>query len=94
MYMATVSCTEFYFTAAYLSVRTEPLSDIGQTGGKKRGQWPVMNFVNVWILSLIFHLNFKDLLERQWHSLSGQSGAPACSKACSYGSCMFGSVVR
>ena len=35
MYMATASCTECYFTAAYLSVRTEPLSDIGQTGGKK-----------------------------------------------------------
>ena len=36
MYMTTVLCTEFYFTAAYLSVRTEPLSDIGQTGRKKK----------------------------------------------------------
>ena len=36
MYMTTVLCIEFYFTAAYLSVRTEPLSDIGQTGGNKK----------------------------------------------------------
>ena len=35
-YMTTVLCTEFYFIAASLSVRTEPLSDIGQIGGKKR----------------------------------------------------------
>ena len=35
MYMTTVSCTYFCLDDAYLSVRTEPLSDIGQTGGKK-----------------------------------------------------------
>ena len=34
MYMTTESCTYFYFLDASLSVRTEPLSDIGQTGGK------------------------------------------------------------
>ena len=38
MYMTTVLCSELYFTAAYLSVRTEPLSDIGQTGGEKKNR--------------------------------------------------------
>ena len=36
--MTTVSCTTFHFAAAYLSVRIEPLSDIGQTGGEKKNR--------------------------------------------------------
>ena len=36
MYMITESCTYFYFLDASLSIRTEPLSDIDQTGGKKK----------------------------------------------------------
>ena len=34
--MTTVLCTEFNYIAASLSVRTEPKSDIGQTGRKKQ----------------------------------------------------------
>ena len=33
--MTTVLCAKFYITDASSHVRTEPLSDIGQTGGKK-----------------------------------------------------------
>ena len=33
--MTTVLCTELYLKGDSLSVRTEPLSDIGQTGEKK-----------------------------------------------------------
>ena len=35
-HMTTVLCAEFYITDASSHVRTEPLSDIGQTGGKKK----------------------------------------------------------
>ena len=63
-----VSCADFHFTVAYPSVRTEPLSDIGQTGGKKKHV-----HISCVAVQMTLHKSSSALLLRRFRSSSPTS---------------------